>query len=630
MIISDKIYIPLSRLGARTNDLAKIFTYQNAEYFEKSRMGFSTAKCSPFLAHYAFQKVNGENYIVLPRGAIKRVKSFLEKFNIPLRYVDGRNEGNSINVSLVNTILETQQESIIDILLKNEGGLIEMLPGGGKTIAALGLISRIKKSTLILVHEHRLRTQWESEIKERLAGTFTLGRYDGDKREEGDIVIGLINSVYLMYKDDKHLFDKFGIVITDECFVGSSRVLTDKGYKKIKNIKKDEKVLTLNENTRELEYKSVLKNIVKQTEKNLISIKLSNGTKITCTEKHKINTVRGWIKARELTPSDILYTLHPTKNKVFPCQLYIKEIKNILVKKSILNWFSTKNYVYDLSITDNHNYFVEGVSVHNCHHIPAHMYTLVVNNIPAKYRIGLTGTVRRKDQKELLLYDTIGPTLVSIGAEDLKHRVTSFEYEIVETNCKIFAPTRRVWADGMRLTKIDYVRLLSLLVTNKDRNTLILEKIVESLQQGYKPLILSDRVEHCKFLYNYLKDLGYNTVLLIGATRKQTNWEEIRQDDSIQAIVAQRSIAEEGLDYPSLSALHLTCPSTNLPKLKQRVGRIRRVSQEKLTPKVYDYVDNLVEMKDMQGRILYPLKRSARSRESFYKQLKKEYETTTT
>jgi len=479
VIVSDKIYIPLERLGSKANDLAKIFTYQNPEYFEKSKMGFSTAKCSPFLAHYTFQTLaDNQKYIVVPRGSIKKVKAFFDKHKLPFRYIDNRNSGKDIDVQLVNTQLESQQLDIVNILKNNEGGLVEMLPGGGKTIAALGLISEIKKSTLILVHEHRLRTQWEEEIKKRLSGSFTFGRWDGDKKEEGDITIGIINTVYLMYKENKDIFSRFGVVIVDET-----------------------------------------------------------------------------------------------------------------------------------------------------HHLPAAMFTLVVNNISAKYRIGLTGTVKRKDQKEILLFDVLGPILTSIGAEDLKHRVTSFQYEIIETNCKVDAPTRRMWADGARVLKLDYVKLLTTLVQNSERNVVIVEKIVESIKEGYKPLILSDRVEHCKFLHRYLMDLGYKAELLIGATRKQSNWEEIRKDDSIQAIVAQRSIAEEGLDYPSLSALHLTCPSTNLPKLKQRIGRIRRVAEGKnLLPKVYDYCDNLAQFKDQYGKLQFPLKRSSKSRESFYKKLKAEYE----
>jgi superfamily II DNA or RNA helicase len=479
MIIRDKIYIPVSRLGSKVNDLARLFTYQNPEYFQKSRMGFSVSRCSPFLTHYAFTTINNEKFIVLPRGAIKKVMTFLNKNGIPLRYLDERVTHPEIDVQLKDTTLEKQQLDIIDILETNEGGLIEMAPGGGKTIAALGFIAKLKQPTLILVHEHRLRTQWEGEVQRRLGGTFTLGRYDGDKKQEGDIVIGIINTAYNMYKEDREFFSKFGIVIIDEV-----------------------------------------------------------------------------------------------------------------------------------------------------HHLPAHMFTLVVNNIPAKYRIGLTGTVKRKDGKEVLLFDILGEILTSIDPEQLRHRITNFEFEMISTDVNGQVPTRRMWVDGIMTHKIDYVKLLSFLVGNKERNTLILEKVVESLELGHKPLILSDRVEHCKYLHSYLTDLGYNTILLIGATRKSTNWEDVRQDDSVQAIVAQRSIAEEGLDYPSLSAIHLTCPSTNLPKIKQRIGRIRRVSSDKLTPKVYDYVDNAISMTDTKGNTFYPLKRSSKSRESFYRKLQQEYSQT--
>ena len=49
-----------------------------------------------------------------------------------------------IDVYLVNTKLEEQQQTIVELLVKNEGGLIEAETGGGKTISILAFISTIK------------------------------------------------------------------------------------------------------------------------------------------------------------------------------------------------------------------------------------------------------------------------------------------------------------------------------------------------------------------------------------------------------------------------------------------------------------------------------------------------------
>ena len=176
-------------------------------------MGFSVAKVPPFIQHYTFQKYEDENCIVLPRGALERVAEFLKKENLSFRWEDRRVSRKSIDVSITNVTLEPQQLQLIDILLQNEGGLIEMDPGGGKTLMCLGLIDRIKQPTLIIVHEHRLRSQWEHEIKQRLQGNFTLGRYDGDKHIDGDIVIAIVNSAYNLHKEDSSFFAKFGLGI---------------------------------------------------------------------------------------------------------------------------------------------------------------------------------------------------------------------------------------------------------------------------------------------------------------------------------------------------------------------------------------------------------------------------------
>jgi len=63
------------------------------------------------------------------------------------------------------------------------------------------------------------------------------------------------------------------------------------------------------------------------------------------------------------------------------------------------------------------------------------------------------------------------------------------------------------------------------------------------------------------------------------------------RDQLIDAIVATQ-VADEGLDIPTLTCLHLTVPTANRGKLQQRIGRIRRPKDK---PSVlYDYTDSRV------------------------------------
>jgi len=476
--IKDKLYIDIDSIRPILSHIVKEYTYSNPDFFTNQAMGFSVKDISPTIEHYAtvLDKSLGKKILVLPRGSLRKLITLIKKVNptMPIKIKDERCQGYPIDVRLSETTtLEEQQITVIDLLKKNEGGLIEMSPGGGKTISAMGLIAELKVSTLILVHEHRLRTQWEEELNKHLKGNLTIGRYDGDKKVEGDVCIALIQSVHNVLSEDFSFFDKFGMVIIDEC-----------------------------------------------------------------------------------------------------------------------------------------------------HRIPALMYTKAINGCPAKMRVGLTGTVKRQDQKHFLLFDVIGEKLISIKSQHIKHRITSFQPMYVNTDIELAAPSTRRYVNGSSKYVVDYVKMLTELTENEARNQLILNNIITNSQDQRIHLLLSDRVNHCKFFYENLKDHGFNVILLIGETRTKTKWDEIKKDKTINAIIAQSSIAAEGLDFPELTDLHLVCPSSNFPKLEQKIGRIRRAVEGKAIPRVWDYVDNKVYFLSQSN---LPLLRGAQSRKSFYEKLLVEY-----
>lgn len=476
MILRDKIYINTAELGYKISSLCELFTYKNPEIFHKKRLKLSIRNVPPYLYHYKLADTDGKKILQIPRGGLPRVIAFYKQNNLPFRLIDQRIERLPIDVHLIDTTLDKQQERVVNVLLQNDGGLIEVSPGGGKTISMLGLISILKQPTLIITHEHRLSAQWMTEIRSRLGGTYTLGKYDGDIKEDGDIVVGIINSLYNLYQENPGFFDKFGTIIVDET-----------------------------------------------------------------------------------------------------------------------------------------------------HHLPAEMFLSVLNNMPAKYRIGVTGTVKRKDQKELLTFDVLGKILIKFDAGDLKHRITTFDYRIVNTNIRMEIPTIFRWTGQKREDVLNMTELLTKLVENNDRNAIILKEAIDLIQTGYFPLILSDRVQHNEYLHEQLNTLGIKTVLMIGKTRKKTNWDVIRNDQTIQCIVANSKIASEGLDLPRLSALLLTCPSTNVHKLKQQIGRIRRVCEGKPLPMVIDFCDNLACTRS-EDDPNYLLRHTARTRIRFYEKLKNEYD----
>jgi len=56
-------------------------------------------------------------------------------------------------------------------------------------------------------------------------------------------------------------------------------------------------------------------------------------------------------------------------------------------------------------------------------------------------------------------------------------------------------------------------------------------------------------------------------------------------------VITATSVADEGLDVPSLETIVLACPSTNLGRTQQRIGRALRPAPSKGAPLVVDVVD---------------------------------------
>lgn len=106
------------------------------------------------------------------------------------------------------------------------GGILNIFCGGGKTVMAIYLISRIKKKTMIIVHKDFLLNQWKDRIEEFTNGT-RVGLIKGkivDVRDK-DIVLASLQSISM--KDyPEEVFKDIGFLIVDECHHTSAEVFS--------------------------------------------------------------------------------------------------------------------------------------------------------------------------------------------------------------------------------------------------------------------------------------------------------------------------------------------------------------------------------------------------------------------
>jgi superfamily II DNA or RNA helicase len=214
-----------------------------------------------------------------------------------------------------------------------------------------------------------------------------------------------------------------------------------------------------------------------------------------------------------------------------------------------------------------------------CHRLGAETWSQSITMFPARVRLGLTATPRRKDGLEKAFFWHIGPILSTVDREDTQ--VLTPEVYPVRSEFRVPAS-----ATVTRSGTFNMGRWITELAKNEGRNKLILGLILKALQAGRKVMLLTDRLDQLNILQE----------MLVGVTREYTYSQYIgglsdsQREEAAKAqyIGATFKMAEEGLDIPSLDTLILATPKSDV---EQAVGRIQRPCAGKKNPVVLDVVD---------------------------------------
>jgi superfamily II DNA or RNA helicase len=116
------------------------------------------------------------------------------------------------------SLREVQQDVVKSYLCPEpRDGILSLQTGGGKTVCALYIASRLEVPTVVLVHSTFLADQWIDRIKAFLPKA-RIGRVQGETIdiENKDIVVAMLQSVCMKEYSQK-TFERIGLVIVDEC-----------------------------------------------------------------------------------------------------------------------------------------------------------------------------------------------------------------------------------------------------------------------------------------------------------------------------------------------------------------------------------------------------------------------------
>ena len=215
-----------------------------------------------------------------------------------------------------------------------------------------------------------------------------------------------------------------------------------------------------------------------------------------------------------------------------------------------------------------------------------HLVERVLKKADAKYIHGLTATPIRKDGLQPIMTIQLGPILYKVNTKN-QANVRPFEHILLPryTNFK-----------GVSEEK-DIQSLYKELIKDEKRNQMIFDDVLNELDQGAVPLILTERVEHVHDLESKFKGFAKNIIVLTGGMSKQEEKEKIKRleelpNDEERLIIATGKYIGEGFDHARLDTLCLVMPLSWKGTLQQYVGRLHRLHDHKLRVKVFDYVDH--------------------------------------
>jgi superfamily II DNA or RNA helicase len=212
------------------------------------------------------------------------------------------------------------------------------------------------------------------------------------------------------------------------------------------------------------------------------------------------------------------------------------------------------------------------IMVDEVHHIPAKTFSTLVDSSYARYKLGLSGTLERKDQKHVVMKDYFGSKILQPPREN--YMVP--KVEIINTPIRFLDGNKMPWAHRVNelCNNEDYFKLITLLAATYHR-------------RGHKVLLVSDRVAFLKKCARVLGDYAVCITGEIPHEERDVLMEEITKGRKT-ILCGTKAIFSEGISLEVLSCLILATPINNDPLLTQLIGRVIREHPKKPQPVIVD------------------------------------------
>ena len=227
--------------------------------------------------------------------------------------------------------------------------------------------------------------------------------------------------------------------------------------------------------------------------------------------------------------------------------------------------------------------------VDECHHLSAVSFELVARRSKARYILGLSATVTRKDGHHPIIVMQCGPVRHRVDARsEAAKRPFDHVVRIRDTSFQL-QPTLNTSSPSIQ-------DVFKAMVADEARNGLIFDDVLHALEGGRSPVVITERTAHLEILAKRLERFARHVIVLRGGQSEKQRSDIAARLAAIpqteeRVIVATGRYLGEGFDDSRLDTLFLTMPIAWKGTLAQYAGRLHRLHDAKREVIIYDYVD---------------------------------------
>jgi len=245
----------------------------------------------------------------------------------------------------------------------------------------------------------------------------------------------------------------------------------------------------------------------------------------------------------------------------------IEELEIVSIRK-IKNHINKSKKMYDLETEKNHNFFANGILVHN------------------------SGTNFRDDGNDMMINATCGNKCFDLSSKVLiqngwliKPQIKFIEKYMQTNDVK---KLENKILKGLINETPEYNNFYEHFISNNDKRNMVIKEIIDQ-NKDKKILVLTRLVDHGQ----YLTALINGSKHLHGQTSKKEREKifDAFTNGDLNILISTISIFAEGIDLPNLKIVINAAANKGNVKTIQVLGRILRKLEGKNTAQYYDFID---------------------------------------